>query len=236
MTISGSVFLIVEDEMIIAETIREILEREGCKEIMMADSVEEAQEAISTKRPTLVLTDIALGKDKTGIDLGNLLISQYKIPFIYITSHYSPDILEKAKHTRPNAYIVKPFKNQDLVVAIELALFNIQQTPPGTDLLEELTVKEGRAIVHIPYTNIRWFETDGNYTTINLVDNKRRVIRKPLSELQEQLPSSAFIRIHKSFLVNKKYISEIRASHIVVGTQELPVGRTYQQALSDLAK
>jgi two-component SAPR family response regulator len=117
-------FLIVEDEFLIAETISEILTNIGCFKIRMVSTVEEAITEIELRKPQIVLTDINLGREKTGIDLGNLLHTKYHIPFIYITSHSSPEILGKAKHTRPNAYIIKPFKNEDLMVAIELALFN----------------------------------------------------------------------------------------------------------------
>ncbi len=117
-------FLIVEDELLIAEHISGILTKAGYVNNTIAISVDEAIESIEKHRPDMVLTDIALGNQRTGIDLGQLLFEQYKISFIYITSHSSPEILTKAKHTHPNAFLVKPFKKEDLLVAIELALFN----------------------------------------------------------------------------------------------------------------
>ena len=182
-------FLIVEDEFLIAENTAEILERAGYTNIRMASTVDEAIAEIEKEAPTMVLTDIALGQAKSGIDLGALLHTQYKIPFIYITSHSSPEILGKAKHTRPNAYIIKPFKNEDLIVAIELALFN-SDTGAESSESDELLVKEGRAMVRLPHTSIMWMEADGNYTTIHVNNQKRRVVRTPISELQEQLPES----------------------------------------------
>ena len=81
-----------------------------------------------------------------------------------------------------------------------------------------------------------WLETDGNYTTINLTDSKRRVVRIPLSELQQQLPSQQFIRIHKSYVINKKYLTEIRANTVVIQQQEFPIGRAYQQLVDEFLK
>jgi DNA-binding LytR/AlgR family response regulator len=232
--IRASDFLIVEDEFLIAETISEILTNAGCSKIRIVSSVEEAIKEIELQKPSMVLTDINLGKEKSGIDLGNLLHKQYHIPFIYITSHASPEIVGIAKHTRPNAYIIKPFKNEDLIVAIELALFN------STEFLQEvsateLIVKEGRAVIRLDCTCIQWLESDGNYTTINL-QNKRRVVRIPLSELQQQLPAQLFVRIHKSYVINKKFVTEVRANSVLLNTEELPVGRSYQQTMTALFK
>jgi DNA-binding LytR/AlgR family response regulator len=228
-------FLIVEDELLIAETISDFLKKEGCQNIAMAESVEEAVEHIEANPVDFVLTDIALGRDKTGIDLGNLLHTKYKIPFIYITSHADKAMIDKAKHTRPNAYIVKPFKKEDLLVAIELGLYNSMNIPAAADS-EELIVKEGRAMVRLYHHNILWIESDGNYSTIHLKDDKRRVIRQALSELQEQLPSTGFIRIHKSYLVNKAHMMELNANSVIVYGSELPIGRAYQPNLAGVFK
>jgi DNA-binding LytR/AlgR family response regulator len=229
-------FLIVEDEFLIAETISEILTNIGCSKIRMVSTVEEAIAEIEFRKPQIVLTDINLGREKTGIDLGNLLHTKYHIPFIYITSHSSPEILGKAKHTRPNAYIIKPFKNEDLMVAIELALFNSTTNINNASAYQELIVKEGRAIVRLNCDDIKWMETEGNYTTINLVDAKRRVVRIPISELQQQLPTQQFVRIHKSYLINKKYITEVRTNSVIIQENELPIGRAYQAFVSDFFK
>jgi DNA-binding LytR/AlgR family response regulator len=220
-------FLIVEDELLIAENISEILCGAGYKNVRMATSVEEAEKEIQDSKPDLVLTDINLAADKSGIDLGHLLNKKYNIPFIYITSHSSPEILAKAKHTLPNAYIIKPFKKEDLTVAIELALFNInaKSSEQGSS---ELLVKEGRAMVKLDCGLITWLETEGNYVTINLHDGKRKVVRVPLSELQEQLPASQFIRTHKSYLVNVKHVSEVRSNVLIIAGTELPIGRAFQ--------
>lgn len=234
--ILASDFLIVEDEFLIAETISEILSNAGFLQVRIVSSVEEAIKEIDIRKPDMVLTDINLGKEKSGIDLGELLHKKYHIPFIYITSHSSPEILGKAKHTRPNAYIVKPFKNEDLMVAIELALFNSTKEAENVIDFCGLIVKEGRAIVRLNANDIKWMESEGNYTTINLVDAKRRVVRIPISELQQQLSAKQFVRIHKSYLVNKKHITEVRANSVFIQDFELPIGRAFQSSVSLLLK
>jgi two-component system response regulator LytT len=229
--ISLSHFLIVEDELLIAETIFQFLEKEGCEHVTIVESVEGAISFIESNKVDFILTDIALGKEKNGIDLGNLLNTKYRIPFIYITSHADKAMIDKAKHTRPSAYIVKPFRKEDLLIAIELGLYNTAHLPSKSEDTEELIIKDGRALVRLYHINILWLEADGNYTTIFLKDNERRVVRTTLSELEEQLSSSSFIRTHKSYIVNRKHVSEMRSGSLMINAQELPVGRTYQSNL-----
>ncbi len=230
--ISLSNVLIVEDELLIAETISDFLKKEGCKLIAIVESVEEAISYMDHNKVDFVLTDIALGEGLSGIDLGDVLNSKYKIPFIYITSHADKVTINKAKHTRPSAYILKPFKKEDLLIAMELGLYNATHVPSKQSESEELIVKEGRALVKLFQENILWFESDGNYTTIYLKDDKRRVIRQSLSELSEQLSSTNFIRIHKSYLINKQHISEVKSNSVIIHQTELSVGRAYQQNLT----
>ncbi len=234
--IALSRFLIVEDELLIAETISDFLKKEGCKVLEIVESVDEAINYMENNKVDFVLTDIALGNGRSGIDLGNLLNTKYKIPFIYITSYADKTTIDKAKHTRPSAYVVKPFKKEDLLIAIELALFNSTANTNNTSALQKLIVKEGRAIVLLNCDDIKWMETDGNYTTINLVDAKRRVVRIPISELQQQLPSQQFVRIHKSYLINKEHITEVRTNSVIIQEYELPIGRAYQAFVSDFFK
>lgn len=227
-------YLIVEDEFLIAENIAEILRNAGCTNIRMADTVEEAIREIESSKPDMVLTDINLGNGKSGIDLGELLHSQYKIPFIYITSYTTPEIIGKAKLTIPNAYIIKPFKNEDLLVAIELALFNSSSKKSTETESDELLIKEGKVLVRLNCNSITWLETDGNYVMIHLADGKRKLIRIALTELQQQLPEKQFIRTHKSYVVNRKYVSEVRATVVKVQDTEIPIGRTYQEGVREV--
>ncbi len=234
--IAASRFLIVEDELLIAETISDFLKGEGCTEISIVESVDEAIEALNSSKIDFVLTDIALGNDKSGIDLGSILHTRYKIPFIYITSHADKGMIEKAKHTHPSAYILKPFKKEDLLIAIELGLFSASMNTQWQTEDEELIIKDGRAMVRLYRSNILWLEAEGNYTSIYLTGNERRVVRTTLSDMEKQLSSSSFVRIHKSFVVNKKHVTEIKSTSLLINGRELAIGRTYLPNLSEIFK
>lgn len=120
--------LVVEDELIVAFDIKEILETEGYT-IQTTDTVEKAIVVIENQEIDLVLIDIRLNKDKDGIDLGEYLIIKDTIPFIYITAFSDKVTLDRAKHTRPYGYITKPFKPSDLIATVFMTLnnFNYKQ-------------------------------------------------------------------------------------------------------------
>lgn len=100
----------------------------------------------------------------------------------------------------------------------------------------KLVVKEGRAVLHLKFNDIKWFKTEGNYTTIFLQNNKTRMSRISLLGLEQQLPIKQFVRIHKSYMINKRYVNEIRASRIFIDNEELPIGRSYQQKVVEFFK
>jgi two-component system, LytTR family, response regulator LytT len=230
----GSSVLIVEDEVIIAETIADILRGSGFTNIRMAESVEEALMEIDAYPPSIILTDINLGQSRTGIDLGHMLNTKYRIPFIYITSYSSAETVNKAKHTRPSAYIIKPFKQEDLLVAIELALFNSNTKYQNTNNEQHvLMVKEGRAITTLSFSNIMWVEAVGDYSSISVSNGKKRLIRHSMRDIEQQLNSRPFMRIHDSFLINCSYITETRNRSIVVNGCELPIGKNYEAVVSN---
>ncbi|UMY66869.1 MULTISPECIES: response regulator transcription factor [unclassified Flavobacterium] len=118
--------LIVEDELIIALDIKEILEEEGYEARINITSVDDAIAAIRESKPALVLIDINLKQAKDGIDLGTFLLQDDTVPFLYITSYSDKTTLERASETRPYGYIVKPFKRADLITTVSIVLNNFR--------------------------------------------------------------------------------------------------------------
>jgi two-component system response regulator LytT len=227
--------LIVEDELLIAEHIASVLRNAGYANTDIAMNVAEALDKIRIHKPDLILTDIALGQNRTGIDLGKLLQTTYKVPFIYITSHATPDIIQKAIVTRPNAYLIKPFKKEDLLVAIELALLAVGPAA-GPEEKGQLLIKDGHAMALIAHQEIVWLQADGNYTSIHVSNGKRRLVRVLLTDLLTQLPNSEFLRVHKSYAVNRRCITELQSGFVLLGEIKLPVGRTYRELIVNILK
>lgn len=118
--------LIVEDEVIIAKDISEILTKEGFDCIYKIDSYQKAIDAIENLNPDLVLIDIILKKVDDGIKLGRHLYNLGTVPFVYLTSLSDRLTVLEVKSTFPFGYVLKPFKPKDLVIAVTLALNNFR--------------------------------------------------------------------------------------------------------------
>ncbi len=114
--------LIVEDEFTVARDLRRILEKSGYRVSGIAFSVAKALELNEQQRPDLVLLDIHLKGPQTGIDLARKL-TQDDIPFVYVSANTNTSILEEVKTTQPYGFIVKPFREKDVQVALDIAYY-----------------------------------------------------------------------------------------------------------------
>ncbi|KOS05568.1 Fis family transcriptional regulator [Flavobacterium akiainvivens] len=114
--------LIVEDEFIVANDLKIMLTRAGYQVTGIAASVVQARKSIADKKPDWVLLDIMLKGDLTGIDLAWELIEQ-KLPFLYISANTNQSTLEAVKETQPYGFMVKPFREKDLLVMLDIARY-----------------------------------------------------------------------------------------------------------------
>ena len=114
--------LIVEDETLIAEELRERLSRLGFTVIAAVGSGEEGIEIATRERPDLVLMDIRLNGDKDGVQAAKEIRQQVDVPIVYLTAHSDRRTVERANKTDHDGFILKPFLRRELQSAIEVAL------------------------------------------------------------------------------------------------------------------
>jgi transcriptional regulator with GAF, ATPase, and Fis domain len=110
----------VEDEFAVANDLRSILEKADYRISAIAFTVAQAFESINQQLPDLVLLDIHLKGPESGIDLARKL-GEVNIPFVYVSANTNASILEEVKTTEPYGFIVKPFRERDVLVALEIA-------------------------------------------------------------------------------------------------------------------
>ncbi len=115
--------VVVEDEHIVALDIRMHLSRNGYEVPALFDAAEDVLEYVKTDRPDLVLMDIKLNGEMDGIEAAERLRVEHDIPVILLTAYADESTINRAKTTRPFAYIIKPFEEQELRTAITISLY-----------------------------------------------------------------------------------------------------------------
>lgn len=235
--------LVVEDEISIAENLMEILELSGDYKTDTAPSAEKAIQKLESFQPDLVLLDINIQGEKDGIHVGELINQRYKLPFIYLTAYAEKAILERAKQTLPFGYLVKPFKVDGVLAAVEIALANfenLQEKQPGTKPKakkeDELVMGDGifarvdRMVRKIKFSDIYHIEAEGRKIHIYTNDGKM-LVNKPIKEIEEKLPVKDFHRVHKSHIVRLEAIEGLKPTELLVNGDFVPIGRSYYNSL-----
>ena len=234
--------LIVEDECTIAEHLRQVLELLGHRVSGVAGRVSEALACLQQERPDLVLLDVHLRGELDGIDLAARLRAEYHLPFVFVTAQANAATVARAKQTRPHGYLVKPFDEEDIFVAVELAMAAAKAegsaapaTPaapaePLNATADCLFVRDRKQMVKVRFSDLCWLEAKGNYTTLHTTSGKYTTCH-PLGHVEERLPRAQFVRVHKSFVVALERISAFDSQGLTVEGDFVPVGRAYHGAL-----
>jgi PAS domain S-box-containing protein len=123
MVMGKTKILIVEDEVIVAEAIKSSLESMDYEVVAMVKTGKAAVESAEKDCPDIILMDIRLKGQMDGIEAADLIRSRSIIPIIFLTAYADEDKIDRAKLTLPFGYVLKPFQDRDLKVAIEMALY-----------------------------------------------------------------------------------------------------------------
>jgi PAS domain S-box-containing protein len=119
---SKDLILVVEDDSIEAMDIKNSLELAGYIIPEIITNGNDALEFLSKTKPDIILMDITLKGDKSGIDTAQIIKDNFNIPLIYLTAHSDNATFDKSKITQPYAYLIKPFDSNELIRTIEIAL------------------------------------------------------------------------------------------------------------------
>ena len=236
--------LIVEDELLIAQDIANRLSDINYEIIGIAPSADSALQLISENTDVnLILIDIVLKGHLDGIELARILNNKYKIPFIFLTSHADAYLVERAMSVHPYAYILKPFNDRQISIAIELALVNFYNKTPelninstknfnvdGNQVLQikdSLFLKKNHHFERVPLKEILYLKADNNYCTVR-TKAERFVYSMVLKKIEAHLPTDQFLRVHRSYVVNINLVNGFEGNMLFIGQRKIPVSKTYK--------
>lgn len=241
--------LIIEDEYIIADQIKNCIEQEGYHVCEIIDNYTDAVNAIERFLPDLVIADIRLYDDyDAGIRVGEYIGARYSIPIVYLSGYSDQETLIKAKKTNPSTFLIKPkpLDKGQLMATIQMA---VPQVNNPFDKLLYLNFKSRKFIsseenrekiqnndliqYRIKLQDIYLIESFNHVIKNTIVirvlnGNISYLIREEIENIIQYLPSY-FLRVHKSYIISKLHINGINApNYLVVNNREIPVGQKFK--------
>lgn len=186
----------------------------------------DAMAAIRQAPPDLVFLDIHL-PDLSGIALLKALPNP---PLVIFTTAY-PNYALEGFDLQAIDYLLKPFSPERFLRAVNRALdhLTLHQRPPEPSQ-QYLTFRADRRIHRIPTQEIRYLQAYGDYVRIATTQGKHTP-KITLAELEQQLPTSQFIRIHRAYLVNLAAVNYLEGNALYLGTEALPVSKHLRSAV-----
>ncbi|HNP19206.1 MAG TPA: response regulator [Fulvivirga sp.] len=223
----GKSVLIVEDEPLIADDLLYHLEDMGIESVDVALKYDEARKKITENAFDLALLDVNLSGERDGIDLAHFINRQQPVPFIFVTSYYDSNTLNRAKQTNPWAYILKPFDKREVTINVEMAFHKIALL--ASQRPERFFVKDKDGLLPVNPDDIHYVEAFDNYAKV-FTEDQSYIISHTLKSVEDKLIPYGFDRVHKSYLINFSKISRISEGYVFFGEAAIPIGRAYKMA------
>ncbi len=223
--------LIVDDDVLIAETLKDMLIKLGFEKIKLSHSKEECLSIVKVWKPDMAILDIRMTGLYDGLEIGDYFKNVLNIPFMYVTAHSDLEMTNRIMATKPDGYITKPIRMNELMVNLSMVVSRLNE------LREErsVEVKNGNEIERVLVQDILYIKAEGNYVELVLT-NKKMVIRNTLEMFLQELNCDALIRVHRSYAVNKLNIKKHSSSEVELENAVLPISRSYSAEIKNSLK
>jgi len=226
--------LIVEDSVIVAEDIAAKLEKHGLEVAGKHRSGEEALASFDAHKPDLVLMDIELDGALDGIAVAAEIMKRSPVPVIYLTDYTDSRTVNRAKKTFPANYLSKPFKEADLIRAIDIAFtnHNAGRGVQGTLLPDFIFVRrDNQTYEKIAYSDIVYLKAERAYCRI-VMEEKTLTLSSSMNNIHDQLSHKDFMRVHRSYVINTKKITSIEGRVVHLGKHAVQINEDSYRSLT----
>ncbi len=230
---------LVEDNLIIAEAISEMLAECGYTVTRPAKRYDEAVRMIDQEAPDLLLLDIMLLGQRDGIEVAQTIQRRGDdIPCIFLTSNTDFETIRRAREVRPAAFLAKPATKAQLYAAIEIAIAQTVSRQPVASLpqqaiteTEYVFVKEGSAFRRILYADVLFAESKDNYLRLFTRFGEEALVRSTLGDFLDRVPG--FLQTHRGFAVARSQVTGLNTDEVQVGSRTVPLSKTYRPTVLD---
>ncbi|MBO3697334.1 LytTR family DNA-binding domain-containing protein [Roseivirga sp. E12] len=238
--------LVAEDNPIHATRMDMLLDEMGYENVGIYAKSDEFLRTFHAVKPDLVLLDIELEGNKDGVEIAAKITASSPVPVIFTSALEDKKTLERAQVTNPYAYLVKPVEKGSLQASIELAVYKFAKDQEKDELNEPFGgwkedllvtdgffVKAGSKLEKVHYADVLWIEVAQERYCDIVTSSRNYHLRTSIASLAEKLAPSAFVRIHRRYIVNASKIDSIDESDLTieVGEHTLSMGKTYKTHL-----
>lgn len=214
--------LVVDDEELARALLESYIEKLDFLELVgSAEGPVEAMNIMREKKVDLLFLDIQMPEIK-GTDFAKMVPSDTQIIF---TTAYSEYALEGFELNALD-YLLKPITFERFLKAVNKA----KPTGEIKTTAETLTVKSGYDLHKLKYADIRYIESDSEYVNYHTAD-KKIMSNQSLKALEKVLPSSLFIRVHRSYIVNREMVTGLKGRDLLLGDVQIPVSDSYYEVV-----
>lgn len=223
---------VVDDEPLAQDLIASYVEKTPCAELVgKYGSAQDAIKAIMENNVDVVFLDIHMPQ-LNGIEFARIIPKRCRIVF---TTAYDRYAVEGYKVNALD-YLMKPVSYEEFLVTVNKALQWIQMRDKMEEMdsrKETMIVKSEYKMCQIAINDILYIEGLKDYVKIYLDGEKAPIVTlMNMKSLEKYLPESSFLRVHRSFIVNKKKIKVIERNRIVFGSTYIPVSDSYKNAFN----
>lgn len=209
--------LVVDDEELARILITSYIEKLDFLELVgSAEDAFEAMQIMKKQQIDLIFLDIQMPKLK-GTVFAKTVDKTTKIIF---TTAYSEFALEGFELNALD-YLLKPITFERFLTAVhKFKSISLKQ------LADTMTIKSGYELHKVKFTNIRYIESDSEYV-IYYVNDKKIMSNQSLKSLEKILPKSLFLRVHRSYIINKQFVTGLKGRYLILSEEVIPVSDSY---------
>ncbi len=226
--------LVIDDERPALDELAWLLSRDPrVHDVLTCDSATEALRLLQDLEVDAIFLDVQM-PGLTGLELAQVL-ARFKTPppIVFVTAHEEHAV--DAFELRAVDYVLKPVRPERLAEAVRRVVEGAGHAPAGDD--EPIPVERGGVTRFLNRSDIRYVEAQGDYARLHTADGSH-LLRRPLTQLEEEWGPAGFVRIHRSLLVALAHVDEVRMEGgrctVVVGDADLVVSRRHTPQLREL--
>jgi DNA-binding LytR/AlgR family response regulator len=226
--------LVIDDERPALDELSWLLSQDPrVHSVLTCDSATEALRLLQDLEVDAIFLDVQM-PGLTGLELAQVL-ARFKTPppIVFVTAHEEHAV--DAFELRAVDYVLKPVRPERLAEAVRRVVEGAVNAPAGDD--EQIPVERGGVTRFLNRSDIRFVEAQGDYARLHTADGSH-LLRRPLTQLEEEWGPAGFVRIHRSLLVALAHVDEVRMEGgrctVVVGDADLVVSRRHTPQLREL--